>query len=503
MNSKKFVAMIAFIILGNVLLGDLTYEQIGFFFENKTLTAQEFYDKLQSYNDFSDDVVRGEIISEKTVSERPFLYYFPQTYSSETAIPLVVWLHGGVNRPEYIEGVEYAGETGLLKYAEEMGFALLFPLAKDDCVWWSETGEANILEQIRFLKTSYNIDDDKVYLSGFSDGGSGSFHFGFKLPDTFAGIYPLNGMISVSAYETGNPSYIPNLENRYLRVVNTDEDGLYPAERTRLTMDLAISAGANINYREYWGYGHDWGYFGEDMPLMLNDMIKRSRDMFHSKIYWETYCSEYGSCDWLEITEIDTTAAKAEWQKEYNVQLPDTRISFGFYHDEEFKGEGVEIKEVIEGSLAEEMGLQKEDVIFMMDEEEVLNIEDLSRLKSEKHRGEEVSLNILRHGEIELIEGAFPDTMYYSTFFYNRKSGAVKGYYCGNVFTLQTSQVKEFKIKIHPDMVNMDIPVKVIVNGVKRYDGKIEYDRDVIRESILKTRDRKGGKVNEIVIRES
>jgi hypothetical protein len=183
------------------------------------------------------------------------------------------------------------------------------------------------------------------------------------------------------------------------------------------------------------------------------------------------------------------------------VELPETRISFGFYDDAEYKGEGVQIKQVIENSLADEMGLESEDVIFEMDGEAVMSIEELNQIKSMKSRGEDVSLKIIRDGDILPLAGAFPDTLYYNCFFYNRDSGAVRGSYNGNVFDLETSGVKAFSINIHPEMVNMEIPVQVIVNGETYFQDIVEYDKTVIEKEALENRDRKAIWVEKIELR--
>jgi len=375
----------------------------------------------------------------------------------------------------------------------------LMPMSRGDCMWWEAAGEKHVFDELLIMKEKFNIDDDRVYMTGFSDGGSGSFHFGYRLPNEFAAFYPLNGMISVPAHVTGKTCFIRNLQNRYLRAVNTDQDGLYPAASTRLTMDMALSAGANISYREYWGFGHDWGYFEEDLPLMAKDLLKRARDSFQTKIYWECISAEeYNRCDWLEITGLDTLAEKQDWQQEYNVQLPDDKISFGFYHDSEFKGDGILVNKVIESTLAAEMGLRDNDIIIAIDEVTITNIDEMVELKAGKQRGDEVSLTVFREGETYLLKAVFPETVYYDALFYEQPSGAVKAKYYGNIFELDTSRVGALAIYINPEMVNLKIPVKVIINGVEVFNEIVGYEQEIMKENIIKNKDRKALWVNKL-----
>jgi C-terminal processing protease CtpA/Prc len=186
---------------------------------------------------------------------------------------------------------------------------------------------------------------------------------------------------------------------------------------------------------------------------------------------------KYNRSDWLEITRLDTLRPKKDWQKEFNVQLPDERISFGFFHDVEYKGEGVLVDRVIPGTLAEDLGLQKGDVIIGMDEGELANIDDLAAAKSEKKRGDPVSLSVFRNKETILLKGQFPEVVYYDAFFYKPASGAVQARYYANIFELETSRVGAVKLYISPEMVNVDIPVRVIINGEEVFNDMVEYDK--------------------------
>ncbi len=496
---KEIVFLIIGLIIFAVGQADLNEEAVRSIFADTFFSSEDIYQQLKMFNEFSDAEHKGIVQADSLADGSPWFYYIPGSYKPQQRHGLIIWLHGGVGREDYQEADEYIYEHPLVKFAEEYGLLLLIPMSRKDCMWWDTPGEVHVREEMLVMKEKFNIDDDRVYMTGFSDGGSGSFHFAYRLPNDYAAFYPLNGMISVAAGVTGKPCFIRNLQNRNLRAVNTDEDGLYPAASTRLTMDLALNAGADISYREYWGIGHDWGYFDEDMPLMIADMQKRARDSFHSDIYWECLSvEEYNRCDWLEITALDTLREKQEWQSEYNVKLSEERITFGFNNDVEFKGEGVRVDRIIPETLAEEMGLHNGDIIFAMDEESVTNIDDLSRIKETKQRGDAVSLTVYREADTLLLQGVFPEITYYDALFYKPASGAVKGRNYANIFELETSRVGAVALYISPEMVNMGIPVRVIINGEEFYNQIVDYDRIVMQESILENKDRKAVWVNKL-----
>jgi len=64
--------------------------------------------------------------------------------------------------------------------------------------WNRVHGEKQVLTFIEIAKAQYDIDPDRVYVVGFSMGGTGSWHFAGRFPDLFAGAAPCNGVVMAS-----------------------------------------------------------------------------------------------------------------------------------------------------------------------------------------------------------------------------------------------------------------------------------------------------------------
>ena len=205
--------------------------------------------------------------------ERPYYLYIPENYDHNKKTPLLVYLHGGVSRKDISEDdVKYFKDSPFIKIAEEQGYILLFPVGQYGATWWDSVGIANILRQIRVTKREYNIDDNRVFMTGFSDGGSASFLFAMSYPSYFAGFLPLNGHPGVGSEVGKIQTYFVNLFNRPMYVINTDEDGLYPADEIHDMLELAYEAEADIFYRIYTGIGHEFDYAEEELPRMVSFM---------------------------------------------------------------------------------------------------------------------------------------------------------------------------------------------------------------------------------------
>jgi predicted esterase len=494
-----FVFLVSSWLMGTVSLDDLI--------NDNAISNDSLFVLLSHWNNYQPADSTGIFLQKENVINdtliAPYFIHIPQNYDHTKPTQLLIYLHGGVGRKDFIEDFsDYVPKiTALFPDEVTNNWFFLFPQGNQYTIWWDIVGMENIKTQIRNLKENYNIDDDKIYMTGFSDGGSASFHFALTDPNLFAAFYPLNGSIVVGSRVTQKPAYIANLQNRHLRVINTDEDGLYPSADMRQLMELSLQAGADLLYKEYWGIGHTFDYADEDVPIMVEDMKNHSRDIFSSEIYCESSSPEFNRCDWLEITRLDTLETPEEWQKEYNIEMENKRIQFGFYHDETFEGKGVKVRDLIEASTADSMGLKKDDIVIKMGGKDVENIKKLSELKTFKKRGDTVSLTVLREDKEVKLFGQFPEVEFYDAFIMNKPSGAVKAKYWGNHFEIDTSRIDELAIYIHPDMVNLRNPVTVRINGKEVFNDIITIDREFMVKNFLKNFDRKALWVNRIILK--
>lgn len=422
--------------------------------------------------------------------EAPTVLFIPKDYNPEIPTPLVVSLHGlvGVDyfRPEPLED---AKNNWCLEEARKRNWLLLIPYSNNDCMWWDESGMENLRRQILSIKSKYNIADNQIYVTGFSDGASGSFHLAMKMPDIFAGFYPLNGMLNVGSFVSNTPIAIKNLQNRFTYVINTDKDRLYPASETRKLIELAIENNANIFYKEYFGIGHDFAYAEKEIPHIFQSMANTRRNPFQSVIYWETDNTKYGKCDWIEILELDTLRSAANWHNKPNTLIDDKRMSFGFYDDKDYPEVGVRVDSVLPKSSVANAGVEAGDIILSMDNTRVKDINDLINLRNNKKRGDSYQLTIARGREQIELKANFLPPQSYNALLYNKPTGAIKATYLGNVFYIETSKVKAIKIYIHPNMVNLDNPVTVIVNGEKLFEENLKIDKTFYNENLENTYD--------------
>lgn len=443
---------------------------------------------------FPEPAEKGKVILRKIMCidgvERPWVLYVPSEYRPDTPTPLLVVLHGGVSRAKIIKDpVKYAQENPFTSLGEKKGWLLLYPFGQSGATWWDDVGMANIKNLIREVKRKYNVDDDRVWMGGFSDGASASFLFAMIDPTDFAAFVALNGHMGVGSLDGDLPTYATNFFNTPVYAVTTFHDPLYPSKKMRPTIEMANRAGGKIFYREHEGK-HDFTYANEELPLIANFLERHIRDPFPSKIIWEAAEKRFGVSRWFAIDKV-TTDEPAPWYKDYNVTLVDDRVTIGFFPDDTFKGPGVKVGKVIEKSPAEEMGMKAGDIIVKGDGIKIKNMEDIYRYKATIKRGDSLKITVLRDKKEITLNGRIPEPENYLLFKRELPSALAEVSFAANKIEIKASRLGAFRIFIHPDMIQLNQNLVILVNEKEVYNKKIKPDLEFLLRNFLKNRDRR------------
>jgi len=192
--------------------------------------------------------------------------YVPTTYDAATPSPLIVLLHGLGSNPGQI--IRYQGLTDL---AEERGYIVVAPMGYNARGWYGSGGpgvaslqgaaldalenlgelsEMDVMNVLELTLEGFNIDPDRVYLSGHSMGGGGTWHIGIKYPDIWAGLAPVAPAIYISPDALSAITHIPVI------VIQGDEDRLVRVDVTRTWVAKMAELGMTHRYVEIPGGDH-------------------------------------------------------------------------------------------------------------------------------------------------------------------------------------------------------------------------------------------------------
>jgi predicted esterase len=136
-------------------------------------------------------VSKGQQKSEQYNIPVNYLLYLPQDYNKDTTKkwPMMVFLHGAGEVGTDIEKVKVNGPPKLIEQGKQFPFIVVSPQAPQGEGWEPQV----IIRLVRGLQSKYKIDKERIYLTGLSMGGFGTWAIAAKFPNTFAAIAPVCG----------------------------------------------------------------------------------------------------------------------------------------------------------------------------------------------------------------------------------------------------------------------------------------------------------------------
>ena len=149
--------------------------------------------------------------------------------------PLVLWLHGASGGSDVAHlGTECLVEPGL----ESVNPYILSPNAGTE-EWFDLENQEKLATLLFLAKENWPVDPDKVVVTGFSNGGNGSWFYSEHQSATFSAGIPL-----ASSYHDDTGIKI----NTPLYVIHGENDELFPVDSTRKWVDEYIDSGGNIQF---------------------------------------------------------------------------------------------------------------------------------------------------------------------------------------------------------------------------------------------------------------
>ena len=167
------------------------------------------------------------------------------------------------------------------------------------------------------MQRAYNVDPDRVHLTGLSMGGGGTWHIGLRYPDRFASISPVCGVADMdlmpwtagwSALDrelmglTGYTRIVENASNQQVFVFHGDEDDAVNVTASRKMMEAfekAGLAGRSAHYFELPGVTHfAWDFAYRDAALFRRVEAIR-RNPFPERVVYSTFSPRYNKAYWL------------------------------------------------------------------------------------------------------------------------------------------------------------------------------------------------------------
>lgn len=208
----------------------------------------------------------------------PFRLLYPTSYNrTHKKYPLVLFLHGAGSQGDDNESHLMEVPDMLLK-ASSLPKNACFILApqcprEDAWVWFPKYPQCTsaiepsqacrlTLEIIDSLVQTLNIDPQRIYVTGLSLGGEGSFDIITRRPHFFAAAVPICGIA-----DTGK---VDLMKSTPVWIFHGDSDDINPVDYSRNIVKALRQKGANPIYTEYVGVKHDSWTRAYQEPKLLD-----------------------------------------------------------------------------------------------------------------------------------------------------------------------------------------------------------------------------------------
>ncbi len=183
--------------------------------------------------------------SSKNINEK-YLIFLPKNFNSDNAVyPLMLFLHGAGERGTDIELVKKHGPPKIVENDPSLPFIIVSPQCKPGKRWIPADIKA-ILDEI-LLK--YKVDISRIYLTGLSMGGFGTWETAIEYPDLFAAAAPICG--------GGNPEQACKIKNLPVWVFHGAKDNVVPVEKSLKMVRALKDCGGHPKFTVYPEAVHD------------------------------------------------------------------------------------------------------------------------------------------------------------------------------------------------------------------------------------------------------
>jgi predicted peptidase len=176
-----------------------------------------------------------------------YLLYLPRKFRTKKRWPLVLFLHGAGERGSDLSLVKRHGPPKLAEAGKDLPYIVVAPQCPDGR-WWNDQ-----LESLQLLLDEIcrrcPVDPDRIYVTGLSMGGYGTWALALSQPDRFAAIAPICG--------GSTPFLAPLIKHVPTWVFHGAKDGVVPITYSREMVESLRAAGGKPKFTVYPDAGHD------------------------------------------------------------------------------------------------------------------------------------------------------------------------------------------------------------------------------------------------------
>ena len=194
-----------------------------------------------------------------------YLVYLPKDYDQKAAWPLVLFLHGSGERGDNLELVQTHGLPKLIAGGKDFPFIVVSPQCPKERSW----EPFKLMALLDEIAERYKVDQDRIYVTGLSMGGYGTWSLAFYAPDRFAAIVPICG--GGDASEAKRIAHIPAW------VFHGAQDPTVPLDQSLKMVEALRKIGAPVKFTVYPEAKHDSWTEAYNTPELYPWLLQQKR----------------------------------------------------------------------------------------------------------------------------------------------------------------------------------------------------------------------------------
>jgi predicted peptidase len=174
-----------------------------------------------------------------------YLLYLPEDYADGADWPLMLFLHGAGERGDSLDMVAVHGPPRLIREGRSFPFIVASPQLPAGQFW--HPGTLQVL--LDDLVARYRVDEERIYVTGLSMGGFGTWALAMDRPERFAAIAPVCG--------GGDLARVCSLRALPAWAFHGAQDDVIPVRRSQELVDALDACGGTVRFTVYPEAGHD------------------------------------------------------------------------------------------------------------------------------------------------------------------------------------------------------------------------------------------------------
>jgi predicted esterase len=204
----------------------------------------------------------------------PFRYFVPPGYDSTQAYPVILFLHGAGERGNNNTAQLNNNANGALQLIGDAQLALqpIFMIAPQcpENDWWSGATLTTAIGLVDQLASTYHIDPDRVYVTGLSMGGMGTWSAVTAQPTRFAAAVPMSG--------NGDTNPAASVASVPFWFFHANDDGTVGVSGSDALVAALRNAGASTIYTRYDFGNHGIWPVAYGHPLLYPWLVSQRRN---------------------------------------------------------------------------------------------------------------------------------------------------------------------------------------------------------------------------------